>query len=109
MQNRVFDAFSERLDAVIEARAQAGLLDVGLETVKADKIEKDSEQVVHTDRGERRRDQVRQAHARQQVQADRLRRRGRRQEDAPGSSGSPRARGKVYAVAEAPSLTDERA
>jgi hypothetical protein len=33
----------DRLDAVIEARAQAGLLDAGLETVKADKIEKVSE------------------------------------------------------------------
>jgi hypothetical protein len=48
MQNRVFDAFSERLDRVIEARQQAGLLDVGLETVRADKIVKDMEKVVHT-------------------------------------------------------------
>ncbi len=48
MQNRVFDAFSERLDRVIEARQAAGLLDVGLETVKADKIVKETEKVVHT-------------------------------------------------------------
>ena len=48
MQNKVFDAFSERLDRVIEARRQAGLLDVGLETIRADKIAKDSEKVVHT-------------------------------------------------------------
>jgi len=47
LQNAVFDAFSERLDAVIDARRQAGLLDVGMETVKAEKITKDSEQVVH--------------------------------------------------------------
>ena len=51
LQNQVFDAFSERLDAVIEARREAGLLDVGLETVKADKIKQDSDQVVHTDEG----------------------------------------------------------
>lgn len=48
MQNRVFDAFTERLDAVIEQREQAGLLDAGLETIKADKIEKASEQTVYT-------------------------------------------------------------
>ena len=47
MQNAVFDAFAQQLDAVIEARAQAGLLDVGLETIRADKIEKQSEHVVH--------------------------------------------------------------
>lgn len=48
MQNLVFNAFSERLDRVIEAREAAGLLDVGLETVKADKIVKDTERTVHT-------------------------------------------------------------
>jgi hypothetical protein len=51
LQNRVFDAFSEKLDAVIEGRREAGLLDVGLETVKADKIEKNTEQVVHSIEG----------------------------------------------------------
>ena len=51
LQNAVFDAFSERLDAVIEARREAGLLDVGMETVRADKIEKASEQTVHTVEG----------------------------------------------------------
>jgi hypothetical protein len=50
MQNKVFDAFAERLDGVIEAREQAGLLDMGLETVRADKIEKVSEQVVHVEK-----------------------------------------------------------
>ncbi|MGE0751881.1 MAG: strawberry notch-like NTP hydrolase domain-containing protein [Variibacter sp.] len=48
MQNRVFNAFSARLDRIIEARAAAGKLDVGLETVRADKIVKDTETVVHT-------------------------------------------------------------
>lgn len=47
LQNRVFAAFSERLDRLIEVRREAGLLDVGLETIRADKIEKVSEQVVH--------------------------------------------------------------
>jgi strawberry notch-like protein/NTP hydrolase family protein/inorganic pyrophosphatase-like protein/ADP-ribosyltransferase-like protein len=50
MQNRVFQSFSDRLDSVIEARKEAGLLDVGLETIAAGKIEKQSEQVVHTDK-----------------------------------------------------------
>ena len=49
MQNRVFAAFSERLDAVIDARTQAGLLDAGLETIRADKVEKEAERKVHTD------------------------------------------------------------
>jgi hypothetical protein len=48
LQNKVFRAFSDRLDHVIEVRQQAGLLDVGLETVKADKIAKETEEVVHT-------------------------------------------------------------
>jgi predicted RNA methylase len=48
MQNAVFDAFSERLDHVIETRRAAGNLDLGLETVRADKIAKQSEQIVHT-------------------------------------------------------------
>lgn len=47
LQNAVFDAFSERLDTVIEARAQAGQLDAGLETVKADRITKEEDRVVH--------------------------------------------------------------
>jgi hypothetical protein len=50
LQNKVFQAFSDRLDAVIDARQQAGLLDAGLETIRADKITKDHEQVVHTDK-----------------------------------------------------------
>jgi predicted RNA methylase len=50
MQNATFQAFSNRLDAVIEARQEAGLMDVGLETVRADKIAKEGEQVVHTDK-----------------------------------------------------------
>ncbi|MCC6775623.1 MAG: strawberry notch family protein [Hyphomicrobiales bacterium] len=50
LQNRVFAAFSEKLDGVIEARQQAGLLDVGLETVRADKITKDTDRAVHADK-----------------------------------------------------------
>lgn len=49
MQNRVFGAFTERLDGVIDQAMAAGTLDVGVETVKADGIGKVSEQVVYTD------------------------------------------------------------
>lgn len=48
-QNLVFDAFSERLDDVIARAAASGTLDVGVETYKADKIGKVSEQTVYTD------------------------------------------------------------
>lgn len=48
-QNLVFEAFSERLDGVIERATAEGTLDTGVETYKADKISKASEQVVYTD------------------------------------------------------------
>jgi hypothetical protein len=47
-QNLVFNAFAERLDSIIEARRDAGVLDLGLETVTADKIEKTADTVVFT-------------------------------------------------------------
>jgi predicted RNA methylase len=46
-QNAAFQAFSDRLDAVIEARQAAGVLDAGLETVRADKITKQEDKTVH--------------------------------------------------------------
>lgn len=49
MQNKVFDLFSERLDAEIARAIQDGTLDVGLETMRAKKIEKVNEQPIHTD------------------------------------------------------------
>lgn len=49
MQNRVFDAYSRRLDAAIEYARQTGTLDVGMETIRAKKIEKVSERVIRTD------------------------------------------------------------
>ncbi len=48
-QNRVFDAFSERMDQAIDRAAAAGTLDTGVEAYKADKITKVSEQTVFTD------------------------------------------------------------
>lgn len=48
-QNLVFDAFSARLDNVIDRAAAAGTLDVGVETYKADRLVKVSDQVVYTD------------------------------------------------------------
>ena len=48
-QNLVFQEFSNRLDAVIERAAAAGTLDTGVETYRADKITKQSEQTVFTD------------------------------------------------------------
>jgi hypothetical protein len=49
MQDKVFDLFSEKLDLEIAKAIQNGTLDAGLETVRANKIEKISEQVVYTD------------------------------------------------------------
>jgi hypothetical protein len=48
-QNKVFNAFSERFDTVVDRAAAAGTLDTGVETFKADKIEKKADQVVYTD------------------------------------------------------------
>jgi len=48
-QNRTFDAFSKRIDEVIAAHAAAGTLDVGLETLKAESVKKESERVVNKD------------------------------------------------------------
>jgi hypothetical protein len=48
-QNRVFQAFSDRMDTAIARASAAGTLDTGVETYKADKISKVSEQVVYTD------------------------------------------------------------
>ena len=47
--NETFNAFSERIDEIVEAHAEAGTLDVGMETLKGDSINKASEEVVHTD------------------------------------------------------------
>lgn len=47
--DRVFDAFSEHLDARVEFHTKAGTLDVGLETLRGDKVEVAGEQVVYTD------------------------------------------------------------
>ena len=48
-QNRVFNAFSDRMDLAIARASAAGTLDTGVETYKADKISKVSEQTVYTD------------------------------------------------------------
>lgn len=48
-QNRVFGEFSGRLDDVIARAAAAGTLDTGLETVRADKVRKVADKVVHVD------------------------------------------------------------
>jgi C-terminal domain on Strawberry notch homologue len=50
LQNAVFQAFDDRLEAVIDSRTQAGLIDAGLETIRADKIKKDGQKTVHTDK-----------------------------------------------------------
>lgn len=46
-QNRVFDEFQSRLDNRVEAAKASGTLDQGMETVRADKINKKSEQTVY--------------------------------------------------------------
>ena len=50
-QDTVFDAFDERLSQSVELAIAAGTLDAGVETLKADKVEKLSEQVVYTHPG----------------------------------------------------------
>ena len=49
MQNNVFAEFESRLMTVIRNAAEAGILDLGVETVRADRIDKVSETVVYTD------------------------------------------------------------
>ncbi|MGD0420565.1 MAG: strawberry notch-like NTP hydrolase domain-containing protein [Xanthobacteraceae bacterium] len=105
LQNTTFNSFSERLDAVIEARREAGLLDVGLETVKADKIAKETEQTVHTVEGSGAQTKYVKLKLSDKFKATDF--------DTVASNEwrkvtawleSPN--GKVYAAAEAPSLTD---
>lgn len=50
MQGRVFEEYISRLKDVIEQRRAAGTLDVGVETKRADSIEKVSEQTIHKDK-----------------------------------------------------------
>ena len=49
MQNKTFDAYFEKLQANIELAIAAGTLDVGVENLRADKIEKTGEQTVYTE------------------------------------------------------------
>jgi hypothetical protein len=105
LQNKTFDAFSERLDAVIEARREAGLLDVGMETVRADKIEKASEQTVHTVEGsgaETKHVALKVSKKFHPTEFDTVASNEWRKVVAWLESPN----GKVYAAAEAPSLTD---
>ncbi len=48
--NSLFDEFSIRMDEVIKYHAENGTLDQGLETLKANKIEKVSEQLIREDK-----------------------------------------------------------
>jgi len=48
-QNTFFGDISDRLDRIIQAHAEAGTLDVGIETIDGLAVEKESERVVHTD------------------------------------------------------------
>jgi hypothetical protein len=49
VQNFVFDAFDVRIQAKVRAAAEDGTLDQGVETIRADKVHKVIERVVHTD------------------------------------------------------------
>lgn len=49
-QNKVFDAFSEDMDRIIEREIRNGTLDRGIENLKANKIDLVNEQTVHTDK-----------------------------------------------------------
>ena len=49
MMNKVFDRFQDEHDQVVESAIANGTLDQGVETIRAEKIEKASEQTVYTD------------------------------------------------------------
>lgn len=49
LQNRTFDEFDKRLQAKVQQAEESGTLDQGVENLKADKVEKISEQTVYTD------------------------------------------------------------
>lgn len=106
LQNKVFNAFSDRLDAVIEARREAGLLDVGLETIKADKIAKDLEKTVHTVEGsgaETKYVKLKLANKFHPTDFDTV----ANNEWRPVVAWVESPNGKVYAAAKAPALTDD--
>lgn len=48
-QNDVFDAFSERMDNIIQYHSENQTLDAGIETIRGNSIRKVSEEVVHKD------------------------------------------------------------
>lgn len=48
-QNELFDAFQSRLDNIVRSAEENGTLDVGMETIRADKVQKISEKTVYTD------------------------------------------------------------
>lgn len=50
MQDKVFNAYADKLATAVEAARQNGTLDVGMETIRATRIEKVSEQVVRRDK-----------------------------------------------------------
>ncbi len=50
MQNKVFSEFTRRVDEVIQRHAEAGTLDVGIETLFANRIDKVSDQTVFKDK-----------------------------------------------------------
>lgn len=49
MQNHVFGEFNDRLNTALDRAAADGTLDVGTETLKADRITKEDDRIVHTD------------------------------------------------------------
>lgn len=49
LQNKVFDAFTDRLDYLVEKAIANGTLDVGLENFRADRVRQVDEKVVYTD------------------------------------------------------------
>jgi hypothetical protein len=48
-QNATFSAFEEQMDEIVQAHAAAGTLDVGIETLKAKRIDKVQDEVVFTE------------------------------------------------------------
>ncbi len=107
-QRAVMEAFDRRLQGLIEAKREAGTLDIGLETVTADRTAKRAERTVYTDPAsgaETRHVEITLSHKNHPIPFDRIRAaRGH----APLFFVQSMRGGNTYAVTEAPNRTNSK-
>lgn len=110
-QAQVFRAFEERLEAVVEAAAARGELDLGTETLRADSILKEEDRVVFTEPNtgvETRYVRLRVGHKTKPLPFTEVKKGVRLGGKKPKGYVRNGKSGKIYAVAEAHDRTDQK-